>query len=397
LKFYQVKYLSYFLFFIGLYFAGRYCINSLAIFVIVAIIGLFKEGIRPIKEFPKLLLLPIAFYIIHIISSLYSSNTPEALFDLEVKFSFLLLPIIFGLQKSIGNKEFINILRIYVHATSLSMIVLLAINIGRYLSHGRFLFYNDYSDMLHPSYLSMYLIFNILIIVFLFIKKQEKPIYLLLSSLISFATLFIAESKAGQLTALLIIIFIAFQLIPSKFRRLAIISSFVLVFVFGYIAKDTKRFSFFVNAMEHYSQIKAHPEKIKESTALRILAWSASIEVIKRNPILGVGNGDIKDELSKVYAERDYNKPLEMHMNSHNQYLETAVGQGLVGLAFLFLMFLVPLFIVQQNPLLVQGFILLALLSILVESMFNTQAGVIFIAFFYALLFSRTDAQSKVV
>jgi O-antigen ligase len=243
----------------------------------------------------------------------------------------------------------------------------------------------------------MYLIFNVLIIVFLFIKKQEKPIYLILSALISFTTLFIAESKAGQLTALLIIIFIVFKLIPAKFRKLAVASSLVLVLVFGYIAKNTKRFAYFIKTIEHYSKIKEHPENIIESTALRVLAWSASIDVIKRNPVLGVGNGDIKDELSKVYAEHNYKKPLEMHMNSHNQYLETSVGQGLIGLAFLLLMFLAPLFIMPQNNLLVQGFILLALLSILVESMFNTQAGVIFIAFFYALLFSRTDAQSNVV
>ena len=395
MKIQNLKYLSNFVFFIGLYFAGRYCINTLSIFIIIASIGLFKEGIRPIKQFPKLLLLPIGFYLIHIISSFYSSNTTEALFDLEVKFSFLLLPIIFGLQKNTSNKEFINILRIYVHATSLSMFGLLAINIGRYIDGGRFLFYNDYSNMLHPSYLSMYLIFNILIIVFLFIKKQEKPIFLLVSGVISFVTLFIAESKAGQLTALLMVIYIGFQLIPSKFRKLAIISSLAPIMVFGYIAKDTKRFSFFVKAIEHYSQIKEHPEKIIESTALRILAWSASVDVIKRNPIIGVGNGDIKDELSKVYAKRNYKKPLEMHMNSHNQYLETAVGQGLIGLIFLLIMFIAPLFIVHQNPLLVQGFILLAVLSVLVESMFNTQAGVIFIAFFYSLLFSRDESLNQ--
>ena len=397
LKFYQLKYLGYFLFFIGLYFAGRYCINTLAIFIIIAIIGLFKEGIRPIKEFPKLLLLPIGFYLIHIISSFYSANSSEASFDLEVKFSFLLLPIVLGLQKNNNHKELVNILRIYVHATTLSMFLLLAINIGRYINSGRFLFYNDYSNMLHPSYLSMYLIFNLLIIVSLFIKKQEKPLFLIISAVISIITLFIAESKAGQLTALLIIIFIAFKLIPSKFRKYAIISSLLLIFVFGYIAKDTKRFSFFVKAIEHYSQIKEHPEKIKESTALRILAWSASIDVIKQNPILGVGNGDIKDELSKVYAERNYKKPLEMHMNSHNQYLETTVGQGLIGFVLLLLMFIAPLFIGHQNSILVHGFILLTLLSILVESMFNTQAGVIFTAFFYSLLFSRTYAQSKTV
>ena len=389
LKLDQIKHLFYFIFFVGLYYAGRYCVNSLALLVVFLLISSYKEGFRSWKEFPKLLLLPIGFYLIHIVSSLVSSNTFEARFDLEVKFSFLLLPIIFGFQKQQSKEDFINILRTFVHATTLSTIVLLLINIGRYFHSGRFLFYNDYSNMLHPSYLSMYLIFNLIVIVYLFIQKKEKPIYLIISTLISFLTLFIAESKAGQLSALIVIIFLGFKLIPSKFKNIAILSSLILIFTFGYIAKDSKRFSFFVKNIEHYSQIKAHPEKIKESTALRILAWSASIDVIKSNPVLGVGSGDIKDELSKVYAERSYNKPLEMHMNSHNQYLETFVGQGILGFTVLLLMFLLPLFYIHNDTILVQGFILLILLSILVESMLNTQAGVIFIAFFYSFLLSH--------
>ncbi len=382
------KYIFYFIFFVGLYFGGRYCVNSLALFVMISIISLFIEGIRPIKEFPKLLLFPIAFYLLHIVSSFYSANNNEAVFDLEVKFSFLLLPLLFGFQKKQSKDTLINILRVFVHATTLSTIVLLLINIGRYFQSGRFLFYNDYSNMLHPSYLSMYLIFNLLVVVYLFIKKREKPLYLIVSTLISFLTLFIAESKAGQLSALIVIIFLGFKLIPSKFKKVAVLSSIILIFIFGYFAKDSKRFSFFVKNMEHYSQIKAHPEKIKESTALRILAWSASTEVINKHPIFGVGSGDIKDELSKVYAERNYTKPLEMHMNSHNQYLETTVGQGIIGLIALLLMFLLPLFYIHSDSLLLQGFILLIMLSIFVESMFNTQAGVIFIAFFYSLLVS---------
>ena len=397
IKKYNIQNIFYFIFFVGLYFSGRYTVNTLALFVLAMLVSFFIDGIRPIKEFPKILLLPIGFYLLHIVSSMLSDNAMEAHFDLEVKFSFLLLPIVFGLQKVRGKDYLPNILRIFTHATTLSMIVLLLINIGRYFHEGHFLFYNDYSDRLHPSYLSMYLIFNLIVIVYLFVHKKEKPIYLILSAFISLLTLFIAESKAGQLSALIVIIFLAFKLIPAKFKKVAVLLSLVLVFVFGYIAKDTKRFSFFVKNLEHYSQIKAHPENIKESTALRILAWSASVDVIKQHPVFGVGSGDIKDELSKVYAERNYTKPLEMHMNSHNQYLETTVGQGFVGLAFLFVMFILPLFYVKEDMLLVQGFILLVLLSILVESMFNTQAGVIFITFFYSLLFSNLSSQKDLL
>jgi O-antigen ligase len=389
-KFKHLKYLSYFLFFTGLYFAGRYAVNALAFLIVISVAGMFKEGVRPWREFPKLLVLPIIFYFWHIISLFYSANRSEALFDLEVKFSFLLLPLILGFQKP-GNpkEELIQILRIYLASTLFSMLLLATINIPRIMEAGRMLYYNDYSFLLHPSYLSMYLSFALLAGVYLLFEHKGNKICILAGMLLSFVMLGIAESKAGQLSALALVVFILYRLIPLHYRKWTAIISIVLILIFAYTAKDSKRFSFFIKAMEHYSEIKEHPETIRESTALRVLSWSASWETLKQNPVAGVGCGDIKDELSVYYEAHNYTKPLEMHMNAHNQYLETAVGQGLIGFILLVLLLLLPLFYIQNSSILIQGFILIVGLNLLVESMFNTQAGVIFIAFFYSYLISR--------
>ena len=397
MKFKNIKYLSFFIFFVGLYFGGRYCVNSLALFVVISIIGFFIEGIRPIKEFPKLLLIPIGFYLLHIISSLYSSNQVEAQFDLEVKLSFLILPIVFGLEKPKNQTDFTVLLRLFSVGSIISILTLMGINFYKYIETGNLLFYNDYSFLLHPSYFSMYLAFNILIGVFLLYHKKGNQYCLTISILLSLLNIFIAESKAGQLTTLVLVIFIAFRLIPTRFRKLVLVLSVFLVIAFGYLAKNSKRFPFLVNAMEHYSEIKAHPENIRESTALRILSWSASMQVISDNPLFGVGNGDIKDELSKIYADLKFKRPLEMHMNSHNQYLETSVGQGIIGLATLLFMLIAPVLYIKEYPTLVQGFILIIALNIFVESMFNTQAGVIFIVFIYSLFASFLPNSSKIL
>jgi O-antigen ligase len=389
-KFKHLKYLSYFLFFTGLYFGGRYAVNALALLVIVSVAGMIKEGVRPWREFPKLLLPPIIFYLWHIVSAFYSSNMPEALFDLEVKFSLLLLPLIFGFQKlKEPINELIQVLRIYLASTLFSIILLAAINVPRIMEAGRMLYYNDYSFLLHPSYLSMYLSFALLAGVYLLFERKGNKWCIIASMGLSLIMIGIAESKAGQLSTLALVVFILYRLIPLHYRKWTAIISIVLVLLFAYLAKDSKRFSFFIKAMEHYSEIKEHPETIKESTALRVLSWSASWETIKQNPVAGVGCGDIKDELSVYYEANNYTKPLEMHMNAHNQYLETAVGQGLIGFALLVLMLLIPLFYIQNSSILIQGFSLIVGLNLLVESMFNTQAGVIFIAFFYAYLISR--------
>jgi O-antigen ligase len=82
------------------------------------------------------------------------------------------------------------------------------------------------------------------------------------------------------------------------------------------------------------------------STQLRFNSLKASLEIIKRNPILGVGTGDWQDELVKEY------KNTEMPCNAfektapHNQYLRTSLKYGFFGLA-IYLFYLFRLFQIQ--------------------------------------------------
>ena len=77
-------------------------------------------------------------------------------------------------------------------------------------------------------------------------------------------------------------------------------------------------------------------------------------------------------------------------LNTHNQYLQTTIALGMVGFIILVLSLLAPLVqaIKKRNQLYVL-FLLLFIINILVESMLETQAGVIFFAFFNSLIFTQ--------
>ena len=80
---------------------------------------------------------------------------------------------------------------------------------------------------------------------------------------------------------------------------------------------------------------------------------------------------------------------LDSDYNSLNQFLETAVGQGLIGLSVLLFWFIIPFIqAVKRKDMVIISFLIVVGINLLFESMFNRIAGVVFIAFFYNFLVS---------
>jgi O-antigen ligase len=125
-----------------------------------------------------------------------------------------------------------------------------------------------------------------------------------------------------------------------------------------------------------------------ESTAERLSIWKASIEIIQEHYLLGVGTGDVKDTLYVKYAKNNMVSALKLKLNSHCQYLQTFIALGIIGFLVLVSMLLFPAIqAIRRRDYLYFLFVFLFAFNILVESMFETQAGIIFYAFFNAFLF----------
>jgi O-antigen ligase len=109
-----------------------------------------------------------------------------------------------------------------------------------------------------------------------------------------------------------------------------------------------------------------------------------------------VGTGDVKDALYVKYAEKGMDAALDKKLNVHCQYLQTFVALGIAGFAILVLMLILPgILAVKRKDKLYLLFLCIFALNILVESMFETQAGVVFYAFFNAFLFISMTVNQK--
>lgn len=123
------------------------------------------------------------------------------------------------------------------------------------------------------------------------------------------------------------------------------------------------------------------------STAMRLEFWRAGLHILKKNPLIGVGTGDIRNVYASTYDEIHSPLNASHRLRSHNQFLSIAVAFGCLGLAwFLFALCYPFVHFKMWRNYFYFTFILIATLSFFNEDTLETQPGVTFFAFFNALL-----------
>jgi O-antigen ligase len=111
--------------------------------------------------------------------------------------------------------------------------------------------------------------------------------------------------------------------------------------------------------------------------SLRIEKWRNTLECYMNFPILGTGAGDCGDELRKTYQKNNFEIALKANYNPHNQFLQTLLTLGPIGLFFLLGIFGFMLRRADRN----QDFPLFLLVivfafSMITESMLERQSGI---------------------
>jgi hypothetical protein len=137
-----------------------------------------------------------------------------------------------------------------------------------------------------------------------------------------------------------------------------------------------------------WSNYRAGGDPNGHSVMQRLEFWKTGWWIVSNNLWTGVGTGDVKDAFKQAYTIN--NSPLQeaYRLRAHNQYLTMWITYGILGFcAFLIVTFL-PLLSGSRNPLVVIIVILVAL-SFLTEDTLESQAGVMFMAFFYVLFTAK--------
>ena len=352
-----------------------------------------KETYKKISSLNnRFTLASISFYVLLLLGMIHTENSSSGWFDLEVKFSMFLFPVIlpfFKINKRIFNKVILS----FIIGCFIAFLICLSMATMYYFSSldPSVFYYNKLSVFHHPTYFSMYLNFSIVIFYYVLITGNKDFLIrsdFLLILMISMFSVFVVllSSKMGLIT-LLVIIFAGTVLWFLKSRAIfPSILVFLMVSSMIYISFNYS--NIIQERINEAVQSISEEDYSFSTTSARLAIWEVAMDVIEESPIYGYGTGDVKDELLKVYKEREYNFLFYNKLNCHNQYLQSAIAFGVIGLIiFLFSIFYPLREILQGRNYLYAGFLFIIVVNFLTESVLETQAGVVFYALFNSFLY----------
>lgn len=230
---------------------------------------------------------------------------------------------------------------------------------------------------IQPIYLGLFYVFGILILNHF---KSETTNSYFYNATILILTLGIFLLSA-RIAILCLILLIPLQLLLIK--KLSVRNILILISIFG-IA-----FLFAIqNPVVKNRIFKVTKEgNFYSGTSLRSAIWESAYNVSKNNLVWGLGEKKADLLMVEAYKDKELKVPVQQRYHSHNQYLQTLVQYGIIGLLVLLGALFWPMIkVLRKSDYL--GFLWLLLFSIsaVTESVFTRQWGILSFAFFTSLL-----------
>jgi O-antigen ligase len=363
---------------------GLFCVSTL-------LSGNLKEKWLA-KVYKSYTYFSLAFYAVLALGMLHTSDVDTGQFDLEVKLSFFLLPIIFMFYRKTNFKDLKNVIVVLSVSCIIASFICLGSSIYWYMTFRPwpdFFFGSRYSVLVHLGYFAIYL--NTVIVGglwLLFWKKEALAKWLRIFLWIAIPYLIIVlvqtSSKMGLITMFMLFLLmgIAWILKTKKYKIGIVLLVGNVLLILGVRQFAPVTWLRFETAIAQTFKSKIDKDA-SDSTTIRKIAWKTSGELIAENFWVGVGTGDVRFDMVRKYEEHGYTAAMRKNINAHNQYLQTFVSLGLIGISLLVIVMLYPLWVgvrTRNLPLIVLAVIIL--LGAATESLFEVQGGVVFFNIF---------------
>lgn len=254
---------------------------------------------------------------------------------------------------------------------------------------GNYFFGNDFSPFMDASYFGLYIV----LAQYLIYELAQTPTcsnrqrrWLIGTYVFLLLALFLLSNKATIISSGILTTYITIRVFfftrASPSMRLAISAGLIAVLsLFVFLNPRMRLFK-----ETFWAGLAINPNA-RWGHDLRVLSWDASLDVIRNNWLMGVGEGNKESALIALYKAKGYVVPAEEMHNSHNQFLDLLIGGGLFAFGLFmtgFIQLVVKAIRNRNNELLV--FTLLFAFSALFENLLTRYAGVLFFAAFMSLL-----------
>jgi O-antigen ligase len=286
-----------------------------------------------------------------VIALLWTADMESGLYTLRKQLKFLFIPIFMLFVKRECVKYYILA---FLLSMSLSGIWSFGIFFELLPLYGEATLTDPIPLMSHVTYnpfLTIAIYFFLYYVLFdPSIGKLKKIIYIFFIVTMSI-NMFITAGRTGQIMYFAMIIVVVFQYFPKNVFKAFLISSFILALTFSTFYSNSKIFSNRVNVA--VTELFDYENNLKSSVGLRISAAINSWDIIKENPLIGVGTGDYRTEFIKFSDKNgsgltNFNNGI-MTYNPHNMYVLILVQFGFVGLLIMLYMFYAQIKIARHS------------------------------------------------
>ena len=348
-------------------------------------------------------------YLILVAYTIVGFANERALEILEIKFSYLAIPIIAFLIKPITTIQLERVYKCFIlGCLAFDVITIIHASIlFHQTGDTTALYYQGLSWYIHPSYQALYHCFAIYLLarsVFsapMFAGSHVISFFLIIIYSMMLAAL---ASKAGIIClGALGLGFMWYSVVKKRAMKFimpltlaVVIAIFLINTILSGVASRMTEASKDVGAWVSSGTDEVMQTTAYSSVTLRLVAWSSAFQVLLSNPF-GVGTGRASNFLDDYYISHQQPFAASHHLNAHQQFLQHGLDLGWMGILLLIITFLSlarHLLRVANYAGLV--FCFLCAVNFMLESMLETQAGIIFF-FFWLMIYCKEQHEVKVL
>ncbi len=382
-------------------FLGARALMSISMFVFTlnAIIGV------PVKSYLKQSwwLLGLSWVIFFALSFFWSDNIPYWEERVQTKLAFLMLPLAFGLLPAFSTKQ----LKLFTYVTSLLLLAGCCYSYSFLWKDPQGVINGYYTSkvMPTPAY-GDHICYSIFVAwftiwccyIFPYLSNRISKILITIAVVFFIIYLHVLAVKSGLIIFYLSIILYAIYLSTKK-KKIVSISIIVgliclLLGAYNTLPSFRHKAGYLKYTYEEYFQ-RGHMSA-DFSDMGRIISYEVAWVVIKQNPIIGVGAGDMMEDMKNVYHQQKPSVNDDQILLPHNQMMVNSLAGGLVCLSLFWAWLFYPLKTIKKNR---SGYFtlicwIILLIPLMVEPFLEIQFGVF--VYLFCLLWMQKAASTNI-
>ncbi|MBK8144312.1 MAG: O-antigen ligase family protein [Bacteroidetes bacterium] len=312
---------------------------------------------------------------------------------LERKISIFLLPFMLPLMYKLSSKSPLGELHWFVagnciHGIIVNCMILFQLSHWNQAlsSHVAYrLLFEKITDI-HPTYYGMFICFSLAILLFDKFAATARNWYRVGAQIVLFLFLLLLTPKISLLIVFILYVYFFSSRFTHWVQTPWILLTASVVLVVSYIA-----FPYFhdriAEVFTYFS--KSNTNAVENSVHFRKLIYQIDLQILNDSWLFGIGPAKLQEYLDAVYYNVSVlSGQMITSYNSHNEYLNQWICFGLAGFLFFISIFIfhIKKAILLKNVL-YYAFLLIVMVSCLTENILSRQSGIIFYAFFGALLY----------